>query len=59
MSTVRTKCYVGTSTTSTPCASAVTGDSVSVEVDYTYTTFFPLAFGASFPLSSTVQMVME
>lgn len=41
------------------CASAKSGDSVVVEVDYTYHTFFPLAFGSTFNLSSTVQMVIE
>ena len=35
------------------------GDSVSVTVHYTYATFFPLAFGTTFDLSSTVQMVIE
>jgi Flp pilus assembly protein TadG len=37
----------------------VSGDSARVTVDYTYTTFFPLLFGTSFNLSSTVQMVIE
>ncbi len=37
----------------------VPGDSVSVTVNYTYKTFFPLFFGASFNLASTVQMVIE
>jgi Flp pilus assembly protein TadG len=35
------------------------GDSVSVTVHYTYHTFFPLAFGTTFELTSTVQMVIE
>jgi Flp pilus assembly protein TadG len=35
------------------------GDSVSVTVHYTYRMSFPLAFGATFNLSSTVQMVIE
>jgi TadE-like protein. len=35
------------------------GDSVKVTVNYTYKTFFPLAFGATFNLSSTVQMTVE
>jgi Flp pilus assembly protein TadG len=35
------------------------GDSVSVTVTYTYHTFFPLLFGTTFNLSSTVQMVIE
>jgi hypothetical protein len=37
----------------------VPGDSVRVTVNYTYTSFFPLLFGSTFNLSSTVQMVME
>jgi hypothetical protein len=37
----------------------VPGDSVRVVVNYTYSSFFPLLFGNSFNLSSTVQMVME
>jgi Flp pilus assembly protein TadG len=35
------------------------GDAVSVTVTYTYQTFFPLFFGSTFPMSSTVQMVLE
>jgi len=35
------------------------GDGVVVTVTYTYRTFFPLFFGATFPMSSTVQMVRE
>ncbi len=35
------------------------GDAVAVTVSYTYHTFFPLFFGATFPMSSTVQMVLE
>jgi Flp pilus assembly protein TadG len=41
------------------CAVAKTGDSASVTVHYVYHTFFPLAFGSTFDLSSTVQMVIE
>jgi Flp pilus assembly protein TadG len=37
----------------------LSGDSVRVTVLYTYSTFFPLLFGTSFDLSSSVQMVME
>jgi Flp pilus assembly protein TadG len=40
-------------------SSAVSGDSVRVSVTYSYHTFFPLFFGASFNLGSTVQMVIE
>jgi Flp pilus assembly protein TadG len=39
-------------------ATAVPGDSVIVTVSYTYHSFFPLYFGTSFNLSSTVQMVV-
>ena len=38
---------------------AVKGDSVKVTVHYTYRSFFPLLFGSTFDLSSTVQMVLE
>jgi Flp pilus assembly protein TadG len=50
-----------TSTTLVPggCNSAVTGDSVKVTVSYSYRTFFPLLFGASFGLGATVQMVID
>jgi hypothetical protein len=34
-------------------------DSVSVTVSYTYRTFFPLLFGTTIPMASTVQMVLE
>ena len=39
--------------------SSQTGDAVAVTVTYTYQTFFPLFFGSTFPMSSTVQMVLE
>ena len=43
-----------------PAATAPgTGDSIKVTVAYTYHTFFPFLFGASIPLSSTVQMAVE
>jgi Flp pilus assembly protein TadG len=41
------------------CANAQAGDSVYVTVNYTYKTFFPLLFGASLNLASSVQMVIE
>jgi Flp pilus assembly protein TadG len=34
-------------------------DSVSVTVSYTYRAFFPLLFGTTIPMASTVQMVLE
>lgn len=40
-------------------AGAKPGDSVNVTVTYTYSSFFPLLFGSTFNLSSTVQMVIE
>ena len=46
-------CNWSTKTSSQP------GDAVSVTVTYTYHTFFPLFFGATIPMSSTVQMVLE
>lgn len=68
---VTVTCVKGASTTTvSPCNfiyaystthtnGAQSGDFVSVQVDYTYKTFFPLAFGTTFNLSSTVQMVIE
>ena len=47
------------STTPIACTSAISGDSVKVTVNYTYSSFFPLTFGSTFNLSSTVQMVVE
>ena len=47
------------STTVISCDSAKAEDSVVVTVSYTYHTFFPGFFGATFPLSSTVQMVID
>ena len=35
------------------------GDSVRVQVDYTYRMIWPLTFGTQLPLSSTVQMRIE
>ena len=39
--------------------SSQAGDAVSVTVTYPYKSFFPLLFGTTFNLSSTVQMVLE
>ncbi|MGA3029759.1 MAG: TadE family protein [Candidatus Limnocylindrales bacterium] len=65
-------CVQGNPNTTSPCdktfshmhdathlSAAESGDSVSVTVHYTYHTFFPLTFGTSFDLSSTVQMVLD
>ena len=45
------------------CASnfvnAVPGDSVRVSVTYPYHPFFPLLFGQTIPMTSTVQMTLE
>ena len=35
------------------------GDAIRVTTNYTYRSFFPLLFGTTFNLSSTVQMVLE
>ena len=35
------------------------GDSIRVTVQYQYHSFFPLLFGATIPLGSEVQMVLE
>lgn len=59
VSGVDVTCYLPSSTTEIQCANATTGDVASVKVSYTYTTFFPLLFGTSFDLTSTVQMVIE
>src|SRR5579862_5873532 len=40
------------------CATAPQGTPVSITVNYTYHTFFPLFFGATFNLSQTVQMAL-
>ena len=45
--------------TSGNATGAQTGDSVTVRVTYSYHTFFPLLFGASIPLTTTVQMVLD
>ena len=50
---VSASCDWSTKTSSQP------GDAVAVTVTYTYHTFFPLFFGATIPMSSTVQMVLE
>jgi Flp pilus assembly protein TadG len=43
----------------TPTGNAKAGDSVKVTVRYDYHSIFPLLFGQSIPMSSTVQMVLE
>ena len=61
--TIAASC-VAIATSPGPCTYATTtssqpGDAVSVTVNYQYSSFFPLLFGARIPLSATVQMVME
>jgi Flp pilus assembly protein TadG len=46
-------------TSSGPGTLAKPGDAVNVSVTYTYQTFFPLFFGATFDLGTNVQMVLE
>jgi Flp pilus assembly protein TadG len=46
-------------TTSTTCGACKAGDFVTVTVRYDHHAFFPLLFGTSIPMSSTVQMVLE
>jgi Flp pilus assembly protein TadG len=43
----------------TSASGAQSGDAVSVTVTYPYKSFFPLLFGTTFNLASTVQMVLE
>jgi hypothetical protein len=45
--------------TTTSCGACKPGDSVIVTVSYDHHLFFPLLFGTSIPISSTVQMVLE
>jgi Flp pilus assembly protein TadG len=69
VSSVSTSCIPNNPTTASPCTwtahsplnlnGVQQGDFISVTVDYTYKTFFPLLFGKTFDLSSTVQMVRE
>jgi len=59
---VSTTCLATSTGSNTPlgsCGAAQPGDSVVVTVSYTYHSFFPLFFGATFNLSSTTQMVIE
>jgi Flp pilus assembly protein TadG len=46
-------------TTSTTCGACKPGDFVIVTVSYDHHAFFPLLFGNSIPMSSTVEMVLE
>lgn len=61
--TTTTTC-VAIKTAPPPCTfatatSSKAGDAVRVRVDYAYTPFFPLFFGASFDIGTTVEMVRE
>jgi Flp pilus assembly protein TadG len=49
----------GGSCSFTSATSAAAGDSVKVVVTYTYHPFFPLLFGTTIPISSSVQMYLE
>ncbi len=55
--TTSTSCVLGASNTS-PCTFEA-GNSITVTVTYDHHAFFPLLFGATIPLSSRVQMVLE
>jgi Flp pilus assembly protein TadG len=46
-------------TTNTTCGACKPGDFVTVTVSYDHHAFFPLLFGNSIPMSSTVEMVLE
>ena len=45
--------------TVTTCGACKSGDFVTVTVTYDHHAFFPLLFGTTIPMSSTVQMVLE
>ena len=45
--------------TVTSCGACRSGDFVTVTVSYDHHAFFPLLFGSTIPMSSTVQMVLE
>ncbi len=45
--------------TVTTCGACNPGDFVTVTVQFDHHVFFPLLFGNSIPMSSTVQMVLE
>jgi Flp pilus assembly protein TadG len=60
--TTTTSCVAIVSTPTCSWASTTTsspGDAVSVSVAYSYKSFFPLLFGNTIPLGTTVQMVIE
>ena len=50
-------CFLGPDNL-TPCLDKP-GNSIKVTVRYDHRVFFPLLFGATIPMSSTVQMVLE
>jgi Flp pilus assembly protein TadG len=52
------KCVWTLHTTANP-SGGQQGDSVKVVVTYAYKSFFPLLFGSTFNLTSTVQMVLD
>lgn len=41
------------------CSSTVPGDSVTVTASYTYRMVWPLTFGTSIPMASSVRMMLE
>ena len=45
--------------TVTSCGACTAGDFVTVTVSYDHHAFFPLLFGNTIPMSSTIQMVLE
>jgi Flp pilus assembly protein TadG len=48
-----------TVTTTATCGACKPGDFITVTVGYEHHAFFPLLFGSTIPMSSTVQMVLE
>ncbi len=45
--------------TAVACSSTVPGDSVTVTAAYTYRMVWPLTFGTSIPMASSVRMMLE
>ncbi len=57
--TVTVTCITAGGVSSSCTTAASSGDTVKVQVDYTYHMIWPLTFGTSIPLSSSVSMMVE
>ena len=59
LDSVTATCYIVNTATVEACSASKAGDSVKVDVTYTYRMIWPLTFGTQIPMSSSVTFMLE